>query len=114
VAADAARVNAIWRDCRARFGEKDASGAPFLFGRFSAADAMFAPVTARFTGYGVTADDIGQAYIAAVQGTKGFQSWRLAALAEPWIVEEDEVDEPVLIDHRPHLQQARRKAKGSP
>ncbi len=47
VQADIRRVIEIWRDCRARFG---ASG-PFLFGAFSAADAMYAPVASRFRTY---------------------------------------------------------------
>ena len=113
VAADVARINRIWRDARERFGEKDPSGRPFLFGAFSAADAMFAPVTTRFTTYGIRLDAVGEAYIAAVQGTAGFQSWRTAALAEPWIVEEDEIDEPVLVDHRPHLRRAHPPSRSS-
>src|SRR5205085_3088367 len=46
--ADAQRVQEIWRECLAR------SGGPFLFGAFSIADAMFAPVTTRFRTYGIT------------------------------------------------------------
>jgi glutathione S-transferase len=47
--ADIERVVAIWLDCRRRFG----SGGAFLFGGFSAADAMFAPVASRFQTYQV-------------------------------------------------------------
>jgi glutathione S-transferase len=47
--ADIARIVAIWRDCRRRFGR----AGPFLFGEFSAADAMYAPVASRFTTYRV-------------------------------------------------------------
>src|SRR6185437_254210 len=43
-AANARRIEALWADCRARFGK----GGPFLFGKFGAADAMYAPVVARF------------------------------------------------------------------
>ena len=103
VAADVARITEIWREARARFG----AAGPFLFGAFSAADAMFAPVTARFTGYSIPLDPVSRAYVEAVQGTAGYQSWRVGALAEPWIVEEDEVDEPVLTDFRPHLSKSR-------
>jgi glutathione S-transferase len=74
---------------------------------------MFAPVTTRFTTYGIRLDAVGEAYIAAVQGTVGFRSWRTAALAEPWIVEEDEIDEPVLVDHRPHLRRAHPPSRSS-
>ena len=47
VAIDIRRIVALWKDCRARFGQ----GGPFLFGEFSAADAMFAPVASRFRTY---------------------------------------------------------------
>lgn len=113
VAADVARINEIWRDARSQFGARDPQGRPFLFGPFTAADAMFAPVTTRFTSYGIRLDAVGEAYIAAIQDTQGFRAWRDAAFAETWIVEEDEVDEPVLVDHRPFLKQAREIAKGS-
>ena len=45
--ADVRRIEALWSDCRARFG----NGGPFLFGAFGAADAMYAPVVARFYSY---------------------------------------------------------------
>ena len=48
-AADVARIEAIWSDCRRRFGQ----GGPFLYGAFGAADAMYAPVVSRFHTYGV-------------------------------------------------------------
>ena len=48
---DVQRVQALWADCRARFG----AGGPWLFGAFSPADAMFAPVALRFVTYGVRA-----------------------------------------------------------
>lgn len=47
--ADIRRIAAIWKDTRARFGQ----GGPFLFGAFSNADAMYAPVATRFRTYGV-------------------------------------------------------------
>ena len=89
VAKDAARVAEIWRTARERFGQ----GGPFLFGAFSAADAMYAPMVTRFDTYAVPADGETRAYMDAVLGTPAFQEWRRAALAETWIVPEDEVDE---------------------
>ena len=74
--ADARRVTQIWTEQLA------ASGGPFLFGAFSIADAMFAPVTTRFTTYGVPMDDVSQRYVAAVQATPGFVRWRAEAVAE--------------------------------
>jgi glutathione S-transferase len=78
--ADAARVMEIWRDCLAR-----ATGGPFLFGAFTIADAMFAPVTTRFTRfttYAVPMDDVSAAYVAAIAALPGMQAWRKAAQAE--------------------------------
>ena len=89
VAKDAARVAEIWRTARERFG----AAGPFLFGAFSAADAMYAPMVTRFDTYAIPADGQTRAYMDAVLGTPAFQEWRRAALAETWIVPEDEVDE---------------------
>ena len=47
--ADIKRIAALWRETRARFGK----GGPFLFGAFTNADAMYAPVATRFRTYGV-------------------------------------------------------------
>jgi glutathione S-transferase len=89
VAKDVARVTDIWREARGRFG----AGGPFLFGDFSAADAMYAPVVTRFETYSIPVDPVCRAYMDAIMETAGFRAWREAALAEPWIVPEDEVDE---------------------
>src|SRR5690349_4162593 len=80
--ADVRRVLAIWRECRAT-----AASGPFLFGRFSIADAMFAPVTGRFVTYGVDLDDVCQAYVDAVQALPAMRAWRAAAEQEPWSIE---------------------------
>jgi len=82
VSADIERVSAIWRDCRARFGD----GGPFLFGAFSAADAMYAPVATRFRTYRVGLDPISQAYADAVLALPSFREWEAAALQEPWVI----------------------------
>lgn len=78
--ADIARIAGIWRDARARFG-KDG---PFLFGRFSIVDAMYAPVVTRFATYGVELDAVGRDYAAAVQSLPAMVEWTAAAKAEPW------------------------------
>ena len=88
VAEDIARICEIWRDCRQRFG----SGGDFLFGAFGAADAMFAPVVTRLDTYGIELDDVCSAYSRAVMTLPAFVEWRDAALQEPWIVPEDEID----------------------
>jgi glutathione S-transferase len=75
--ADVRRVVAIWHEALA------ASGGPFLFGRFSIADAMFAPVTTRFTTYGVDLDATSRAYVDAIAALPAMQAWRRDAATEP-------------------------------
>jgi len=75
--ADAARIDEIWRECREKYGK---SG-KYLFGRFSIADAMFAPVVTRFDTYAVPASDHSRAYIKTILSTEAFKSWNEAALA---------------------------------
>jgi glutathione S-transferase len=78
-AADIERVQAIWAEARARFG----SGGPFLFGHFTAADAMYAPVVTRFHRYGVPLDPVLTAYRDAVLALPAMQEWTAAAQEEP-------------------------------
>jgi len=75
--ADADRVMQIWRDALA------ASGGPFLFGAFTIADAMYAPVTTRFTTYGVQTDAICTTYIATIAELPAMQQWCADADLEP-------------------------------
>jgi glutathione S-transferase len=103
VAADVARITAIWNECRARHGAHDSPGGPFLFGAFTAADAMYAPVCTRLRSYSIAVDPVSEAYCDAIYALPAFTAWREAALKEPWIVPEDEMDEPVLENYRPHL-----------
>lgn len=71
------RVKAIWNDCRARFGTvAGEGGGPFLFGRFSAADVMFAPVVTRFTTYALPLDPVSAAYCDAVWALPAMREWR--------------------------------------
>lgn len=88
VQADVARIEEIWGECRARFGK----GGPFLFGAFTAADAMFAPVVARFHVYAVPVGATANAYMKAVMALPAWADWASASGKEPWIVAEDEVD----------------------
>ena len=75
--ADARRVCDSWREALA------ASGGPFLFGRFSIADAMYAPVTTRFTTYGVELDAVCRAYVDTIAALPALRAWRREAAAEP-------------------------------
>lgn len=90
--ADVARILAIWTNARARF----AADGPFLFGRFSAADAMFAPVATRLHTYQVPLDPVSAAYVAAIYAQPDFVRWHTDALTEDWVVAKDEVDWPVV------------------
>jgi glutathione S-transferase len=80
VSADIERVQAIWAECRTRHG----AGGPFLFGHFTAADAMYAPVVTRFHRYAVRLDPVLTAYRDAVLALPAMQEWTAAAQKEPW------------------------------
>lgn len=82
--ADAARVQTIWRECLAQ------SGGPFLFGEFSAADAMYAPVVTRFVTYALGLDADLQKYADAVLNAKSVAEWSVAAKKETEFVGFDE------------------------
>ncbi|MBY0509526.1 MAG: glutathione S-transferase family protein [Rhodospirillaceae bacterium] len=82
VAADIARITAIWRECRETFGR----GGPFLFGAFSNADAMYGPVVTRFKTYSVALDPVSQAYSDAVLNHPAMREWCISAAGEPWII----------------------------
>jgi glutathione S-transferase len=79
--ADIARVAEIWRSCRERWGE--AAGGPYLFGHFTIADAMYAPVVSRFQTYGVAADPVSNAYMAAVLADPDVAAWFEQAEKDP-------------------------------
>jgi glutathione S-transferase len=88
--ADVARIDAIWNECRSRFG---ATG-PFLYGAFGAADAMYAPVVWRFRTYAVEVSATARDYMHAVTALPAWSEWRDAARREPWVLPHDEVDWP--------------------
>lgn len=81
--ADIRRIAAIWKQTRARFGK----GGPFLFGAFSNADAMYAPVATRFRTYGVDLASFGDngtaaAYAAQILALPAMEEWTEGAVAE--------------------------------
>jgi glutathione S-transferase len=89
-AADVARIEALWSDCRTRFGQ---SG-PFLYGAFGAADAMYAPIVSRFHTYGVEVGAAAREYMRAIIALPAWSEWREASRREPWVVPHDEIDWP--------------------
>ena len=93
VQANVRRIEAMWADCRTRHG----AGGPFLFGPFGAADAMYAPVVARFHTYAVEVNVLARAYMDAVMDLPAWREWQTQALAETWVLPEDEVDWPTVM-----------------
>lgn len=90
IQADIDRITRIWRDCRRQYG----AGGPFLFGGFSIADAMFAPVVTRFDTYHVPLAAAERAYADAVGALAPMRDWLAAAKAESWTIDADEVEKP--------------------
>lgn len=86
------RIDALWSDCRTRFGQ----GGAFLFGPFGAADAMYAPVVSRLHSYGLEVGDTARAYLDAVMALPAWREWYEAALREPWIMQHNEPDWPLV------------------
>ncbi|MGO4717208.1 glutathione S-transferase family protein [Bradyrhizobium sp. 2TAF24] len=86
--ADIARIQEIWTGCRARYGEQG----PFLFGAFSAADAMYAPVVHRFRSYDIAVSPVVRAYMDTMQALPAFREWTEAGLAETLVIEQFEDD----------------------
>lgn len=84
--ADARRIEDLWKLCRDRYG----AAGPFLFGRFSAADAMYAPVVNRFDVYDIPVSRESRAYMEAIRALPAWVEWEAAGKAETWIIPHDE------------------------
>ncbi len=82
-----ARIETLWRETKGDFGK---SG-PYLFGAFSAADAMFAPVVTRLDTYQIAVAKDTRAYMDAILGHPAFVEWRRAARTEPWRIDDYEI-----------------------
>ena len=87
LSADIARIAEIWTDCRSRAPSHAPGGGPFLFGKFCAADAFYAPVATRLRGYGVALEGAAAAYRDALLAWPDLVAWTEAAQAEPWVIE---------------------------
>jgi glutathione S-transferase len=75
---DIDRIKTLWRTCRQQYG----TGGNFLFGHFTIADTMFAPVTSRFVTYGVPLDTISHAYVETIWALPSMKQWLAEAEAE--------------------------------
>jgi glutathione S-transferase len=84
--ADIGRIVEIWKDCLAKYG------GPFLFGKLSAADAMYAPVVTRFLTYDVKLDPVCTAYCKEIMALPAMKEWIAAAKVEPDDLEELDVE----------------------
>lgn len=76
--ADRARIETIWRECR----ERHAARGPWLFGDYSIADAMYAPVVLRFQHYGATLTGAADEYFQHVLRDAHLQAWIQEAAQE--------------------------------
>ncbi|HEY8086530.1 MAG TPA: glutathione S-transferase family protein [Polyangiaceae bacterium] len=83
VKGEVARILSIWGECRRAHG----GGGPFLFGAYTVADAMFAPIASRFRTYGVALDAGARAYVDAIHAHAPMQRWIAAARQEPWTID---------------------------
>lgn len=84
------RLLSVWRFCRQRFGGEG----PWLFGHFSVADCMYAPLVMRLVSYDVELDDISAAYVDTLYHSPAAQTWVALGKAETEVIEEDEADWP--------------------
>lgn len=84
-AKDIARIRAIWRETR----ERHAGEGPFLFGAFSIADAMYAPVALRFVSYSVPIEAAERAWVETLLGLPPLREWLAAAATEPLAAEHE-------------------------
>lgn len=81
--ANITRIQQIWSDCRVRYREEG----PYLFGAFTAADAMFAPVVHRFRTYAIEVTPPVREYMNTMLGNPAFRQWTDEAMAETLVIE---------------------------
>lgn len=94
--ADISRLEFLWRDTRMRFGGNGA----YLFGEFSGADAMYAPVVTRLDTYQLPVSEDTRSYMDTILSNPHFQEWKSQALAEPWTIEAYEEGHTVVENYR--------------
>jgi len=79
---DAAKITALWASCREQFGQTG----PYLFGDWSAADMMYAPVVGRFRSFGVATNAACETYMDAVLAHPDMAQWMADAINEPYVL----------------------------
>jgi glutathione S-transferase len=80
---DAIRILQTWAEARSRFGKEG----PYLFGTFSAADIMLAPVVTRFVTYGFTLPGFAQSYVDTMMAHPWMEEWYAGAAQETWVIQ---------------------------
>src|SRR3954467_11874864 len=85
---DIARIQESWAECRERYGKLG----PYLFGAFSGADAMYAPVVHRFRTYAIGVSLPVRDYMDTMMALPAFQEWTRGALAETLVIEKFELE----------------------
>lgn len=91
VLVEVSRVDQLWCDALAE------SGGPYLFGQFSLADCMFAPIVMRFSTYQVVVSEQGQDYMNAILSNPAVQAWVAAAQADSQRIDSFEIGEDLLL-----------------
>lgn len=87
-AREVGRITELWRNCRSQFG----GNGEWLFGEYSIADAMYAPIALRFHGYNIPLSGIEEAYVKSVLKQPAIIDWIEAGKAESEVIEEDEIE----------------------
>lgn len=82
------RITGLWRNCRTKYGDNG----EWLFGQYTIADAMFAPIALRLHGYSIALDTIEQSYVQSVLNQPSIKQWMEAGRIEQEVIEEDEID----------------------
>lgn len=81
---DIDRILEIWADCRSKYG----NSGPYLFGKLTFADAVFAPVVVRLRSRSVPVDHICKEYMQRIWEHPAFVDWRADASTEEWVIEQ--------------------------
>ena len=81
------RIKILWRTCKEKYGQHG----EWLFGDYSIADAMYAPIALRFDGYNIDLDGMEKNYVQSVLNHKNIIDWIEAGKAEKEIIELDEI-----------------------
>jgi glutathione S-transferase len=87
---DIGRLDTLWSDCRQQHG----AGGPWLFGAYSIADAMYAPVALRFQTYGLPIPAASREYLQTVLADPLLAEWTIASETEGVVIAADEAGEP--------------------